>query len=47
MVRSSRTQMFFKTGVPDNFAIFKGNSCVGFFGPVTLLKRDSKTGVSL
>ena len=47
MVRSSRTQMFFKSGVTNNFAIFKGNTCVGAFGPVTLLKRDSNTGVFL
>ena len=49
IVRSSRSQMFFKIGVFKNFAIFKGKHlCRSLFliklqpwRPATLLKRDS------
>ena len=53
--RSSRSQMFFKMGVPKNFAIFtKKHMCWNLFllrlqpwRPTTLLKKDSNTGIFL
>ena len=36
--------MFFKIGVPKNFAILTGKQA---WKPATLLKRDSNTGVFL
>ena len=53
--RSSCSQMFFQTGVLNNFAIFTGKHlCWSLFmiklkawRPTTILKRDPKTGVFL
>ena len=51
IVRSSRSQMFFRLGVLKNFAIFTEKQlCWSLFliktwRPATLLKRDSNTGV--
>ena len=53
--RSSRSRLFFKTGVLPNFANFTGKQlCRSLFliklqalRPATLLKRDSNTGVFL
>ena len=53
-LRRSRLQMFFKIGVPKNFANFTGkHQCWSLFYEVaglrfvTLLKRASNTGVFL
>ena len=44
-IRSSRSQMFFKVGVPKNVTIFTGKHLR--WRPATLLKRVSNTGVFL
>ena len=55
LIRSSRSQMLFKTGVLENFINFTGKHLcwslflINFqtFRPATLLKRDSNTSVFL
>ena len=55
LFRSSRSQLFFKIGVPKNFANFTGkHPCWSLFlielqtfKPTILLKRDSNTGAFL